>query len=252
MRNWPTTWSTPPPSRRRRTCSPCGSGPQARAARQLPPSLGRLRPAEPEDAVFFYFAGHGLARGNRFYLVPHDLGDGGAAAGLRALLDRSIDDRELESAFEGIDAAQLLLVVDACNSGQALDSEERRRGPLNTKGLAQLAYEKGMYVLTAAQSYQQAVASNALGHGYLTYALAEGLTTASADRAPADGRIQLREWLNYATERVPQLRRPAASEKRGELVQEPAARPPGSDAQTPRVYYRREDDAPDFIVGTVN
>jgi WD40 repeat protein len=231
-------------------------GPPAPAGRRLPASLERLRPAEPEDAVFVYFAGHGIARGNRFLLVPHDLGYGGdraeIAAGLRAILDHSIDDRELESAFEGIDAAQLLLVVDACNSGQALDSEERRRGPMNSKGLAQLAYEKGMYVLTAAQSYQQAVASNALGHGYLTYALAEeGLTAASADVAPKDGKIQLREWLNYASERVPQLRRTAAPETR-EIFQGPAARPSESDVQVPRVYYRREDDASDFIVGALN
>jgi hypothetical protein len=40
------------------------------------------------------------------------------------------------------------MVIDACNSGQALEAEEKRRGPMNSKGLAQLAYEKGMYILT--------------------------------------------------------------------------------------------------------
>ena len=44
-----------------------------------------------------------------------------------------------------------LALSRACNSGQALEAKEKRRGPMNTRGLAQLAYEKGMYVLTAAQ-----------------------------------------------------------------------------------------------------
>lgn len=58
-----------------------------------------------------------------------------------------IPDLELEQAFEAIDAANLLLMIDACNSGQALEAEERRRGPMNSRGLAQLAYEKGTYIV---------------------------------------------------------------------------------------------------------
>ena len=38
----------------------------------------------------------------------------------------------------------------------------------DSKGLAQLAYEKGMYILTAAQSYQAAQETSQLGHGLLT------------------------------------------------------------------------------------
>jgi len=54
---------------------------------------------------------------------------------------------------------------------------------MNSKGLAQLAYEKGMYILTAAQSYQAAQKAARLGHGFLTYALVEeGLKTNAADK----------------------------------------------------------------------
>lgn len=58
------------------------------------------------------------------------------------ILSRSISDLELEAALETVDAGQLLFVLDACNSGQALEAEEKRRGPMNSSGLAQLAYEK--------------------------------------------------------------------------------------------------------------
>jgi hypothetical protein len=85
---------------------------------------------------------------------PHDLGYQGKRDKLdddrlNMILQHSISDDELRQAFEGIDAGKLVLIIDACNSGQVLDAEEKRRGPMNSKGLAQLAYEKGMYVLTA-------------------------------------------------------------------------------------------------------
>jgi WD40 repeat protein len=216
---------------------------------------------QPEDALVIYFAGHGTAQRNRFYLIPHDLGyKGGRTSldrdGLRSVLDHSISDQELERAVEGIDAGQMVLVIDACNSGQALESEEKRRGPMNSKGLAQLAYEKGMYVLTAAQSYQAAREANRLGHGYLTYALVEeGLKTDAADRAPKDGKVLLREWLDYAARRVPQMQQDKIDEQLREGL--PSGQVINFDdgdagkkrnVQRPRVFYRREMEPIPLVV----
>src|SRR6266850_2327626 len=223
---------------------------------------------KPEDAVVVYYAGHGTAQQNQFYLIPHDLGYSGPrnhidAAALQIILGRSISDRELERAFEGVDAGQFLLVIDACNSGQALEAAEKRRGPMNSKGLAQLAYEKGMYVLTAAQSYQAAMEAAKLGHGYLTYALVEeGLKTSAADRQPADGQVFLKEWLDYATQRVPQMQEEKLKEAEGRQLEQVVAFVPGDEKtdpakrnlQRPRVFYRRELGVEPFIVarpGTV-
>ncbi|HEX8423665.1 MAG TPA: LpqB family beta-propeller domain-containing protein, partial [Pyrinomonadaceae bacterium] len=219
---------------------------------------------QPEDAVVVYFAGHGMAYQNQFYLLPHDLGYAGGrnqldAAGLQLMLSRSVSDRELEAAFEGVDAGAFLLVIDACNSGQALESEEGRRGPMNAKGLAQLAYEKGMYVLTAAQSFQAAQEVSKLGHGLLTYVLIEeGLTRKAADAEPKDGRILLREWLDYTTRRVPdvQLEEIARSVERGgdlSFADEGrglgvSKKPQQRVSQRPRVFYRRETEVVPLIV----
>jgi WD40 repeat protein len=216
---------------------------------------------QPEDALIIYFAGHGTAQRNRFYLIPHDLGyNGGRTSldrdGLRSVLDHSISDQELERAVEGIDAGQMVLVIDACNSGQALEAEEKRRGPMNSKGLAQLAYEKGMYVLTAAQSYQAAREANRLGHGFLTYALVEeGLKTDAADRAPKDGKVTLREWLDYAASRVPQMQQDKIDEQLREgLPSRQVINFDEGDAgkkrnvQRPRVFYRREMEPIPLVV----
>ena len=222
-----------------------------------PAALEKLKPAQPEDTVVIYFAGHGLAHQAQFYLLPHDLGYKGSRrrldeVGFKTILTHSISDRELEQAFEKVGAGQILLVLDACNSGQALEAEEKRRGPMNSKGLAQLAYEKGMYILTAAQSYQAALEVTELGHGLLTYTLVEeGLKKAMADRTPRDGKVLLQEWLDYATARVPEIQLAKIQQGRGtgsdvafvegdEQVRDIQKR----SLQRPRVFYRRDTPIP--------
>jgi WD40 repeat protein len=225
---------------------------------------------QPEDAVVVYFAGHGTVGSclsetsqqvnarDRFYLVPHDLGFRGEIPDhceqkmLDEVARHSLSDLELESAFENINAGQILLVIDACNSGQALESEERRRGPMNSRGLAQLAYEKGMYVLTAAQSFQEAKADKeiAKGHGYLTFALVEeGLKTKAA--ADPEGNVTLRAWVDYAVQRVPRMQQAESAERR-QFVKKRANKPTKNEEeeeiQTPRVFYRREAELKPFVV----
>jgi WD40 repeat protein/uncharacterized caspase-like protein len=218
--------------------------------------------AQPEDAVLVYFAGHGLAAGGRFYVIPHDIGADSAAqqASDRAALDaalgaRGISDRELEQAFERVDAGQLTMIIDACNSGQALGDEKEGRGPMNSKGLAQLAYDKGMYILTAAQSFQAAQEAAQVGHGLLTFALIEeGLKQALADDEPKDGAVLVREWLDYATSRVPQMQVAKMKTARGLGLDlsfndgERGLDMPQRSGQRPRVFYRRELETQPLVI----
>jgi hypothetical protein len=206
--------------------------------------------AKPEDAVIIYFSGHGTAFGTqRFYLIPHDLGYRGLRCkldekGLAQLLAHSISDEDLEALVRNIDVGQLLLIIDACKSGQALNAEDRRRGPMNTRGLAQLAYEKGMYVLTASQDVEEAFVSMELKHSYLTYALVEeALKTRVADKRPEDGKVWLREWYDFTVQRVPGLR---GQKMQGKDIKEEGGEDCGPSGtrrtrtQTPRAFYPRE------------
>ncbi|HEY2996902.1 MAG TPA: caspase family protein [Methylomirabilota bacterium] len=223
-------------------------------------TLEALRRAEPEDAVIVYFAGHGLAADRRFYLIPHDLGYAGRmaaldGAGVDAIAAHGVSDIDLAGVVEAIDAGRVVLVIDACNSGQALEADDRRQGPLNSQGLAQLAYDKGMDVLTAAQGYQAALESTHLGHGLLTYALVEeALKTDAADTDPRDGVVTGREWLDYAVRRVPQLQRNMMEDARRAgreiAVVDGEERKDVEDRtlQRPRVFYRRDADVEPFPV----
>jgi uncharacterized caspase-like protein len=176
---------------------------------------------------------------------------------MQNVLDHSLSDRALDHVMEGINAGQFLLVIDACNSGQVLEADEKRPGPMNSKGLAQLAYEKGMYILTASQSYQAALEVAQLGHGLLTYALIEqGLKETYADNDPHDGKLTVREWLNYASQRVPQIQIQKLKEARGLGLHLSFASEADSgssleddhELQRPRTFYRRELISNPFII----
>ncbi len=215
--------------------------------------------AQPEDVVVVYFAGHGLAQGGQFYLIPHDIAAETMPTDRRASLDallatHGISDTELEDAFEGVDAGHLTMIIDACNSGQALGGEREGRGPMNSKGLAQLAYDKGMYILTAAQSFQFANELPRLGHGYLTYALVDEALRKNAAPRSADGTVSVRDWFDYATVRVPIIYR----EEKAKLSADRLAKFRGlnlgaaagtvDEVQQPRVFYRRELEAQPLVI----
>jgi hypothetical protein len=82
----------------------------------------------------------------------------------------------------------------------------------------------------------------------------EGLKTPVADKSPKDGKIVAREWMDYATVRVPELQEAQIdiAQKQGRSIsfaEEDAATRGGVNRglQRPRVFYRREAD-PDPIV----
>lgn len=197
-----------------------------------------------DDTVMIFFAGHGMARGRNFYLVPHDLGYRGPAnaltpEGIDQLAANGVSDDMLERLFDSLDARRLVLIVDACQSGQVLESAESRRGPLNVAGLAQLAYEKGMTVLTASQSFQAALEVERLKHGLLTYTLlTEGLDRKNADRGPRDGAITLDEWLQFAVRRVPEVQREVANARAARGLTTRIS----LQHQQPRLFTRRDLD----------
>jgi uncharacterized caspase-like protein len=119
------------------------------------------------DAVVIFYAGHSMALGDRFYLLPTDAKVPSACAPSGAICDL-----DLEAALDGVDAAHIVFILDSCNSGKIMDARDRR-GLLNSRGLARLTYDKAMWALTASQSLEEGREEMGVGHGLLTYALME-------------------------------------------------------------------------------
>jgi len=171
----------------------------------------------PDDLVVIFFAGHGARLNERFLFLARDTNAGDE----EALVSSSISDLDLERVLADIDARRVILIVDACHSGAIAADSGARVGPFNARGLAQLAYEKGIFVLGASQSYQAALEVERHQHGLLTYALvSEGLLARAADFSPVNGEIVDDEWVRFPITRVPQLHREMLSDRitRGQRV----------------------------------
>lgn len=165
---------------------------------------GRLQAATPDDLVVVSFAGHGLVdAAGQFQLLPQDAHGRGDPADRPS---RGISADELADWLGAIDAGELSVVIDACQSAASVDRAGFRPGPLGSRGLGQLAYDKGARLLAATQVDNVAIEYPQLRHGLLTFALVrDGLDSGHADFRPADRQISLGEWLAYGAQRVPGL-----------------------------------------------
>ncbi|PHI21579.1 hypothetical protein CEQ90_01840 [Lewinellaceae bacterium SD302] len=159
--------------------------------------------AGPEDIFVFYYAGHGVVVGEQdrqFYLVPHDVVDIYGNAG--NLSQRGISAREIQRASAIIPAQRQLFVLDACQSGGALENLTLR-GAAEDKAIAQLARATGTHWLTASASDQFASEFDELGHGAFTYVLMRALRGQSDENN--DGTVTVVELKRYLEREVPKM-----------------------------------------------
>jgi hypothetical protein len=167
------------------------------------------RKARPEDLVITYFSSHGYAdKHGQFYLFPADIGPGSEREINAEVLARAISSEELSEWLRGVDSGEMVMVVDACQSAGTVKGEggeEFKPGPMGSRGLGQLAYDKGMRILAASQADDFAFELEELQHGLLTFALIEdGIQARKADMNK-DAKITLSEALVYSLQRVPKL-----------------------------------------------
>ena len=125
---------------------------------------------------------------------------------------QAISSDDLADWLKDVDAGAIAMILDACHSAAAMAGEGFKPGPMGSKGLGQLAYDKGIMILAAAQAADVALESDRFSHGLLTYALVrEGIDDGRADFDPKDNELMLVEWLQWGVQRVPQLWQEATS-----------------------------------------
>jgi hypothetical protein len=191
-------------------------GPRRLASDQTPPlcspvQLNNLQPTNIEDSVYIFFSGHGVTETPGFALLPKDAAYfGPASLAKQRRLRNVISDSDLGRELEPILAAQQVLVLDACSAGSLITAAESADAPLNLNGFAQMAREKGIYVLAAATARQAAMEGPAQGPGrarsIMNYVLLEeGLIQGRAFAKLADGRFLIEDWFNYAVGHVPSV-----------------------------------------------
>jgi hypothetical protein len=141
-----------------------------------------LRTLGSEDSLVLFFAGHGHSITHTFekgtstkqgYLIPFNAeapsGKTTTWINLKGWLD----------AVSKLPARHILVILDACHSGIALDEVFRWRSaaPIVSEPLAELRKRRSRRILTSALDHQQALDSGPRpGHSLFTGCLIEGLT----------------------------------------------------------------------------
>ncbi len=170
--------------------------------------------ARPGDVFMFYYAGHGVMSGtlnergsaSEFFLIPSNItklhGD------LDQLKTKAISAEELKLWCAKVKAQKQLILLDACQSGGAIESfasaNGKTRGDASEKAIVQLARSAGVVMMSATGTEQFASEFGQLGHGVFTYALLQGILGA-ADGGQKDGKITVKELEAYLNDRVPEL-----------------------------------------------
>ena len=190
-------------------------------AKKLKDEKVGLAQARPEDLVLFSFSGHGQSGEDEddlgaFYFLMSGVGgpipsDVEEELGFKkARLGQMLSSIELTEAIRDVDAGDMAFIIDACHSA-SVQEQEFKPGPMGSRGLAQLAYNKGMLILAASQADDVALENQSLKHGLMTYALIDdGLLEKMADFGrsgiqQADQKIELTEWLSFAVDQVPRI-----------------------------------------------
>jgi WD40 repeat protein/tetratricopeptide (TPR) repeat protein len=158
----------------------------------------------PDDLVIVYFSGHGYAdETGKYFLLPSDIGTSSNASA--RTLKRSISTDELARWLGPIDAGAIALILDSCYSGSAFSQSGFRPAPLGNRGLGQLAYDKGIWIMAASQADSVALESAKLGHSLLTYSILNDAPSAAASSDHAIMDMTWKALMRVATERVPEL-----------------------------------------------
>lgn len=143
---------------------------------------------QPQDWFFFYYSGHGIARG----IVPYD---GDASDSL------SLTYEQLHHLLTHTQAQQVFAVVDACHSGQlSQDIQQLYRGPSAYRSpLAHIHRSKVNYLLSSTAE-QFSLEDNNLHMSVQTHFIIKGLSGAADDNH--DGDINVAEIMTYVKREV--------------------------------------------------
>jgi WD40 repeat protein len=171
-------------------------------------AASELRKATPDDLIILTLSSHGELRESRggrdFFIVPFL--PAGTSPKSPDYVSHLISSDDLSRWLRDVDAGELDMIIDSCFSASAVETPTFKPGPMGSRGLGQLSYDKGMRILAATQANDVALESSKLGLSMLTYALVhDGLQARGADTDPQDGVITTSKWLRYGAEQVPQM-----------------------------------------------
>ncbi len=149
----------------------------------------RVKGAKPGDLVVFFYAGHGVAEGREFYLLTADVDPQNVAKSC-------LSGTELRDALKAM-PCQVLVILDACYAGQALD---RFEAVTDEAGRALADDEAGITVVAAAMAHEKAGEKG--GNGRLTAAVGAALALQPGAFFDREGKVMNVRHLHTRVEDI--------------------------------------------------
>ncbi|MCM3905577.1 MAG: caspase family protein [Pyrinomonadaceae bacterium] len=164
---------------------------------------------EEDDVVFLFFSGHGIVPAGQemFYFAPIDM----RGPGPQEQRESGLNTAMLAEAIREMPARRVVLIIDACQSGGAIESlgkigevkarVEQRRAQSEKVNQARHRHQVGMYLIAAATPLQEAVQPTS-GNGALVATLLEALR---GDGRATGGALWMRQLVKHIQQRLPEL-----------------------------------------------
>lgn len=165
------------------------------------------RQVKEDDVVFLFFSGHGVVPAGQemFYFAPIDV----RGPNPQDERETGLNTAMLAEAIREMPARRVVLIIDACQSGGAIESlgkiaevkakVEGRRALIARGQTGKEERRVGVYVIAAATPLQEAVQPKT-GNGALVATLLEALGSEGPD-----GAVWMRELIKYVEHRLPEV-----------------------------------------------
>ncbi len=180
------------------------------------------------DILLVFFAGHGVTRGEdkkQFYFLTADASE--ATATGAAVKDVGISSSELINWLQPskIKAQKRILILDACNSGQAINdiADNNNLAVRNTddaeqiKSIDKLNERSGLFILAASASDQSAYEMSRYSQGILTYSLLKAIKE-DPSILEDNKYLNLSRWFNAAENTVNDLVKESGARQQPQII----------------------------------
>jgi uncharacterized caspase-like protein len=167
-----------------------------------------------EDVVFLYFSGHGIIPEGQemFYFAPVDM----RHLSTQEQGKNGLNTAMLADAIRNIPSQRIVLIIDACQSGGAVESlakigrvkaraEERRVSAEDKRGVSTSTPRIGLYIIAASTPLQEAV------QGRENSALGATLLEALTNKKRGSGKLWMSDVVRYIRRRLPQASKEVGS-----------------------------------------
>lgn len=167
----------------------------------------------PQDVVIVFLSGHGktieIDNKPQFHYLTNE-------ATSMNLTDRqllanvAISTTELTDLLKQVPAYKQVVIIDACDSGQAINdlTGTRNLNGSQIRALNSMSSRVGMYLIAGSAAGKVSFEASTFGQGLLTYSLLEGMTGKALVADEIDGKdfyVNVTELFLYAQARVPVL-----------------------------------------------